>query len=306
MLGVVSALALLGNVPTSMEVRPGVLMPFMNLGGVHSHPSNYSAWLQMGGTGLDSALMYGDDIQVAVGNAVRDSGIKRDNLFITSKVPCCPSNFSAWCSWYDSEYRDLSAYTRAEIDARLLGVEQVDLILLHWPCATMEQTIATYRSLEEFALAGKARTIGISNFNSSAIDALYASGLRVPPAINQCGFSIGNHNTTNFGSDFKTVAKCREKGITYSAYSPLGGLSGVDILGNERVLAVGQAHNKSSAQVALRWLTQQGIVVVTASTAASHLKGDLDIFEFTLSEAEMAMLTEIGGLEAAATSIITV
>lgn len=281
-------------VPTSVEIAPGVNMPYINLGGVHSHPSNYTTWLELGGRGLDSALMYGDDVQVAVADAIQASRIPRGKLFVTSKVPCCPAPFTKWCQWYDAEFDELSAFTRAKIDARLLGVEVVDLVLLHWPCATMEQTIATYRSLEEFALAGKARAIGVSNFNASVIDALYAAGLRVPPAVNQCGFSVGNHNSSESGRDFETLSKCKERGITYSAYSPLGGLSGVDVLGNPVVKSIGQKHGKSSAQVALRWLTQQGVVVVTASDKASHLETDLEIFDFTLADDEMNALHKIG------------
>ena len=143
------------------------------------------------------------------------------------------------------------------------------------------------------ALVGKARAIGISNFNASAVDMLYAAGLRVPPSVNQCGFSIGGHNNTLFGRDFATLAKCKEKGITYSAYSPLGGLSGIDVLHEPRVEAIAAAHSKSTAQVALRWLTQQEVIVVTASTKASHLESDLGIFDFTLSAAEMAELKSI-------------
>jgi diketogulonate reductase-like aldo/keto reductase len=196
-------------------------MPYINLGGVHAKPSNYSAWLELGGTGLDAALIYGDDVQLHIGDAIASSGIPRKRLFVTSKVPCCPADwtmFSAgWCSWYTSEFEDVDAYTRASIDARLMGVEYVDLMLLHWPCDTMNQTLSAYRALEDYALAGKAKAIGLSNFNASAIDALYAAGLRVPPAVNQCGFSIGNHNSSLLGSDFETLAKCRENNISYAA-----------------------------------------------------------------------------------------
>jgi 2,5-diketo-D-gluconate reductase A len=280
-------------IPTAVEIAPGVSMPYINLGGVHSHPSNYSAWLDIGGRGLDTALMYGDDIQVEVGDAAKLSKLSRSDVFITSKVPCCPAGFSSWCTWYESNYKDLDAYTNGKIDLRLIGIDQVDLMLLHWPCATMADTVRTYKTLERFALDGKARAIGISNFNASAIDALYQSGLRVRPSVNQCGFSVGNHNNSSHGRDFETLAKCREKGITYSAYSPLGGLSGIDILKDPRVVQIGKTHNKSSAQVALRWVTQQGVVAVTASTSTDHLQSDLDIFDFTLTDAEMAALTKI-------------
>ena len=132
-----------------------------------------------------------------------------------------------------------------------------------------------------------------ANFNASAIDALYATGLRVPPVVNQCGFSIGNHNKSALGRDFATLKKCEEKNITYSAYSPLGGLSGVNVLGDPTVVGIGKAHNKSSAQVALRWVTQQGVVAVTASNKSSYDAEDLQIFDFTLSDAEMRALTAI-------------
>ena len=103
---------------------------------------------------------------------------------------------------------------------------------------------------------------------------------------------MGLFDSRHRGAD-ATLAKCRQKGITYSAYSPLGGLTSVDVLTNPTVVSIGKAHGKSSAQVALRWVTQQGIVPVTASTKASHLASDLDIFDFTLSEAEMAALKSV-------------
>ncbi|EOD24346.1 hypothetical protein EMIHUDRAFT_238572 [Emiliania huxleyi CCMP1516] len=281
----------LPRIPT-VTIAPGVEMPLINLGGVHSHPSNYSAWLQLGGRGLDTAMMYGDDVQV--GDAVAASGLPREELFLTSKVPCCPAeSFTSWCVWYDKEYKDLDAYTRSEIDTRLLGVARVDLLLLHWPCATMEETVATYRSLERFALDGKASAIGISNFNASAIDALFAAGLTVPPAVNQVGFSIGGHSESRLGRDLDTLRKCREKGIAFSAYSPLGGLSGVDVLHHPRVLKVAAAHNRSASQVALRWVTQQGVVAVSASSNPAHLASDLGSFSFNLTGAEMKALAEI-------------
>ena len=289
--GIVSAAMM---VPTSKEISPGVFMPYINLGGVHTHPSNYSAWLDLGGVGLDTALMYGDDVQLHVGDAIAAHG-RPDTLFVTTKVPCCPEGTlnTSWCAWYDSEYADLDAGTRGDIDLRLLGLDKVDLMLLHWPCNTMEQTIATYRALEDFQLAGKATNIGISNFNSTAIKALYAAGLRVPPVVNQCGFSIAGHSRPDAGRDFETLAECKRRNITYSAYSPLGGLSHVDVLHDPRVLQVAAHHQKSAAQVALRWVTQQEVVAVTASTNIEHLESDLQVFDFSLTGAEMDLLAKV-------------
>merc|ERR1712203_398478 len=120
-----------------------------------AYPSNYSAWLGLGAKGLDSAFMYGDDVQVAVGDAIAEK--IRDDLFVTSKVPCCPARFTKFCDWYASEYETLSPFGFGRGDARLLGVKQVDPMLLHWPCETMEQTVAAYRSLEDFQLRGYAK-----------------------------------------------------------------------------------------------------------------------------------------------------
>mmetsp|Transcript_37007 Transcript_37007/g.86423 ORF Transcript_37007/g.86423 Transcript_37007/m.86423 type:complete len:283 (-) Transcript_37007:224-1072(-) len=279
--------------PSTRTIAAGVAMPYVNLGGVHSHPSNYTLWLEKGGRGLDTALMYGDDVQLSMGDAIKASGIPRDQLFVTSKVPCCPARFTSWCSWYDSEYAELDAYTRATIDLRLLSVDHVDLMLLHWPCDTLEDTVRTYRSLERFQLSGKARAIGISNFNASAIDALFAAGLKVTPTVNQCGFSIGNHRNPKLGSDYDTLMKCRAKNITYSAYSPLGGLSGIPVLSNPAVQTVAKRHGKSTAQVALRWVTQQGVVAVTASNNSRYDAEDLDILDFSLDDSEMDTLKMI-------------
>lgn len=115
------------------------------------------------------------------------------------------------------------------------------------------------------------------------------------PAINQCGYSIGGHDAaeTAWGRDDPTVAACQAANITYSAYSPLGGWTKVDVLKDPNVLAVAATHNVSAAQVALRWVTQQQIVVVTSSDKVSHDEGDLAIFDFELSSAEMARLTAV-------------
>merc|ERR1712048_38260 len=107
------------------------------------------------------------------------------------------------------------------------------------------------------------------------------------------GFSIGNHDSEALGRSFQTLEHCKKVGITYEAYSPLGGLSGVDVLSDPTVKAVAQAHNKSTAQVALRWISQKGAIAVTASGKASHDQGDLGIFDFDLTSSEMLRLEHV-------------
>ena len=154
------------------EIAPGVVMPTVNCGGVTSKPSNYSAFLKLGGVGLDTALTYGTATQTSVGAAIKASGLPREKLFITTKVPCCPQKVvGQMCggSYTGSIAADVAR------DIKELGVGHVDLMLLHWGCDTMEQTIAAYKELEKIVMttendsSGVARAIGISNFNSTAM-----------------------------------------------------------------------------------------------------------------------------------------
>lgn len=284
------------SIGNSVEIAPGVVMPLMNLGGVSSKPSNFSLWLQLGGRGLDSAYEYGAEVQTSVGRAVRESGKSRSDLFITTKVPCCPNFYAYGCSKTgdDPAPQDLVRAATA-VDLAQLGMDSVDLLLLHMPCNTLEQTVMAYKALEQAKASGHARAIGVSNFNASLLDE-FLPRVSVPPAVNQCGFSIGGHkdSETFRGSDLATLQRCQTAGITYSAFSPLGGLSGIDIFSNPDVLAVAAAHGKTAAQVALRWVVQQGIPAVTASESADHDKADLDVFGFELSAEEMARLGAVG------------
>ena len=109
------------------------------------------------------------------------------------------------------------------------------------------------------------------------------------------GFSVGVRHSTRsapslWGSDEQTVAACKAAGVTYSAYSPLGGVTRYDVFGDPTAKAVGAAHNRSAAQVALRYLTQRGIPLITSSDSAVHVADDLSVFGFSLSDAEMAAL----------------
>ena len=176
-------------------------------------------------------------------------------------------------------------------------MDYVDLMLLHWPCDDLVDSVATYRALEPLVASGKARAIGVSNFNAELLAALAADPrTSVTPAVNQCNHAIGNHNASHSpgsGGDDATVAYCRAHGISYSAFSPLEGLSGGSVLKNAAVIAIGRAHNVSAAQVALRWQVQQGISVVTAASKSAYIAEDLDLWSFSLSAQEMATLSAI-------------
>ena len=145
-------------------------------------------------------------------------------------------------------------------------------------------------------VAGHTKAIGVSNFDAALLRELLADGSLTVPAVNQCSHAIGSHNASHMpadGGDDATAAFCKAHGILYSAYSPMGGLSGTDVFNIPEVIAIGKRHNVSGSQVALRWLVQQDIAVVTAAHKAPYIAQDLDVFSFELTSAEMATLSEI-------------
>lgn len=277
----------------TVEIAPSVFMPMINLG-----ISNHTLWLDAGGRGLDTALVYGDAAQEEVGHVVRRSSIPRHDLFVTTKVPCCPATtWERFCNASGSCAR-LGNDTESQIqhDLDTLGLDYVDLMLLHWPCDTLEESLNTYRAMERMVEAGTARAIGVSNFNASWLEQLYKQA-KIKPSINQCALSIGDHTAALWGRDDATVAMCKQLGVHFEAYSPLGGWArgGTGaILNNPTVKSIAVKHNKSSAQVALRWLVQQDIIVVTASNEIAYDEADLDIFDFSLTSDEMSTLANIG------------
>ena len=155
--------------------------------------------------------------------------------------------------------------------------------------------MSAYRAMEDMVEAGTARAIGVSNFNASWLERLYNEA-KVKPSINQCALSIGDHTSSLWGRDDATVEMSKKLGVTFEAYSPLGGWArgGTGhILNDPTVKSIGEAHNKSAAQVALRWLVQQDIAVVTASNDIEYDESDLELWDFVLTDDEMQQLSSI-------------
>jgi len=278
--------------PAQVEIAPGVIMPMINHGS-----GNQTLWLEMGGRGMDTAYDYGPDNQGSLAMAVRSGLASRSEVFITTKIPCCPSGFFGYATsrCADASVNINSPEQEIAKGLELEGITEADLLLLHWPCDKMEDSIAVYKTMEKALAKGLTRAIGVSNFNASALDTLMKA-TTIKPAVTQNSISIGNHFNAKMGSDEETLKYCKEHGITVAAWSPLGGTSdkGTSIFNNTVVSAVAKSHGKSNAQVALRWLVQQGIAPVTAGENAKHLREDLDIFGFNLTQDEMTHLSTIG------------
>ena len=185
---------------------------------------------------------------------VRESGLNRSEIFITTKIYCA-GNASG-------------AVAAIESDLQQLGLPQVDLVLIHRPtaypghpeqCQNAAQRAATWQGLEQALKAGKTRAIGVSNFNDTELGALLETA-KVPPAVNQCQLSVGSH-------DDATIDFCRAHGITYEAYSPLRG----NEMSQQAVKKIAATHGKSGAQVILRWIVQQGHILATSADNTEYL-----------------------------------
>lgn len=295
-----------------VEIAPGVYMPLVNLGG-----GDHAEWFRLGGRGADTAYDYGDDNQNEVGRAVRSSTVPRSELFVTTKIPCCPapdwcSKSGGWWEWPDVAGEDGHALGHgsardvrkiAEHNFEKLGLDYVDLMILHFPCATPELSLQRYRVLEALHSEGKVRAIGVSNFDAQQLTAL-VSQAAVPPAVNQFGFGLGTPQTGWMadladGRGDRTaaaLARTQALNVTAMAYGPLGRTTGgrkESILLDPTVGEVATVHGVSSAQVALRWVVQKGVAVVTSGTNTAHYAEDVAVTRFALDGAEMAKLAKI-------------
>jgi diketogulonate reductase-like aldo/keto reductase len=221
--------------------------------------------LHQGYRHVDTAYVYGNELDV--GWAVRESGVPRNEIFVTTKL------------WNDHQGYD-AAKRAFEISLKRLGLDYVDLYLLHWP--VHGKRLDSWEALEELQVEGLARSIGVSNFLVPHLQELLASSQRAP-AVNQI-------ELIPFLQRRDTVALCREQGIVVEAYSPL---THGQRLGHPSVAAVATEVARSPAQVLLRWGVQHGFVVLPKSTRATRIAENADLFGFELSSAQMALLDSL-------------
>ncbi len=255
------------SLTTTVTLHDAVEMPQLGLGVFKSEPgpeveSAVTEALELGYRHIDTAEIYKNE--EGVGRAVAASGIDRGEIFITTKV---------WNSdqGYDS--------TLAAVDASLgrLGMEYVDLYLVHWP--KPEHTHDTWRAMEQLQMDGKARAIGVSNFLVHHLDQL-AERASVMPSINQIEFHPHLQSP-------ELVAYCDARGIVVEAWSPLKHGQIIDDL---ELKTIADAHGVSVAQVALRWMLQRGIVTIPKSVTPARIAQNADLYGFVLSDGEVAAI----------------
>lgn len=220
---------------------------------------------------VDTAQMYKNE--KAVGAGIKSSGIARDEIFLTTKI------------WPDEFARD--AFRRATDERlKLLGVDQVDLLLLHWPSKTvpLAETIEALNAARE---AGHTKHIGVSNFTTAMIDE--AVSLSAAPLVTD---QVEYHP---FLSQAKVLATLAKHGMALTAYCPIARGKAVD---DPTLSEIGQRHGKSATQVALRWLVQQdGVIAIPRSSNEGRIAENLAIFDFELTADEMTKIHGLGSPE---------
>ena len=217
---------------------------------------------------IDTAFRYGN--QRGVGQGIRDSGIARAELFVTTKL--------------DGEFQG-NQRAIAGLDECLsqLGLDYVDLLLIHWPLPQRDEYIATWKTFETLVAAGKTRSIGVSNFKPAHLDRLLAE-TTIRPVANQIQLNPRitrpEHVAYDHAHDIVTVA-----------WSPLG--QGSDLLNEPTLATIAATYGKTPAQIVLRWDIELGIVAIPRSSNPARLAQNLDIFDFTLTAAEIAAISAL-------------
>ncbi|MFJ1765132.1 aldo/keto reductase [Amycolatopsis sp. NPDC088138] len=255
-----------------IELNNGVRMPQLGFG-VFQVPdaetkAAVKAALEAGYRSIDTAAVYGNE--AGVGQALAESGVARDELFITTKL------------WNSAQGYDATLKAFDESLAKL-GLEQLDLYLIHWPTPERDKYLDTWKAFEKLYADGRVRAIGVSNFQPAHLERLLDAA-EVPPALNQVELHpyLQQHEVREFGA---------KNGIATEAWSPLA--KGGSLLGDPIVAELAVKHARTPAQIVLRWHLQLGNVVIPKSVTPSRIQENFDLFGFTLTEEELESLTPL-------------
>jgi diketogulonate reductase-like aldo/keto reductase len=258
------------NLMSRLKLNSGTEMPVFGfgtyrLGGEKKVKESVHAALEAGYRLIDTAQMYGNEQYI--GEAVRESGIPREEIFVTTKLD-----------------NDQHGYGMAKIsfdrsmDRLKLGY--IDLFLIHWPVAGLR--LESWRALVDIYKQGKVKAIGVSNYTIGHLKELFGdSGIR--PAVNQVEF-----NPFNFRSEL--LSFCKEEGIKIQGYTPL---SRADKFRNPVVKEISYKYSKTPAQIFLRWALQHNVIPVPKSSHKERIEENADIFDFKIEDEDMEILNSL-------------
>jgi 2,5-diketo-D-gluconate reductase A len=258
------------QIPT-IELPGEVSIPQFGLGVFQVPPEetteNVTHAIEAGYRHIDTATMYRHEAQI--GRALRDSGLPRDEVFVTTKL----------------RGSQQGADTRVALEQSLerLGLDHVDLYLIHWPLPRLDRYVESWLVMEELAAAGLTKAIGVSNFLPEHLDRL-ASASSTVPAVNQIELHPREPQLAQRADDAR-------RGIVTEAWSPLTNAG--DLLGVPTLVEIGERYDKTPVQVVLRWHVQQGIVVIPKASHVDRLRQNLDVVDFSLSDDDLARIATL-------------
>ncbi|MGW4751842.1 aldo/keto reductase [Streptomyces chartreusis] len=224
--------------------------------------------LEAGYRSIDTAAIYGNE--AGTGRAIAASGVPREDIFVTTKL------------WNGDQGYD-STLRAFDTSLEKLGLEYVDLYLIHWPAPSRDSYVDTYKAFEKLHADGRIRAIGVSNFLPEHLERLFGE-TSVVPAVNQ--IELHPHLQQH-----ASRALHAERGIATEAWSPLG--SGKGLLEVPAIVAIAQKHGRTPAQVVLRWHLQIGNVVIPKSVTPSRIKENIEVFDFSLDDEDLAAISAL-------------
>ncbi|KUN03422.1 oxidoreductase [Streptomyces yokosukanensis] len=224
--------------------------------------------LEAGYRSIDTAAIYGNE--KGTGKAIATSGVPREEVFLTTKVWNADQGYDAALRAFDTSLTKL-------------GTDYVDLYLIHWPLPSKDLYVETYKAFEKIHSDGRAKAIGVSNFLPEHLDRLIAE-TNVIPAVNQ--IELHPHLQQHAAREFHA-----EQGIATEAWSPLG--QGKGLLEVPAIVAIAQKHGRTPAQIVLRWHIQLGNVVIPKSVTPSRIKENIEVFDFSLDDEDLAAISAL-------------
>ena len=257
------------TIPT-LTLNDGTTIPQLGFGVFQVDPVEteriVSDALEVGYRHIDTAAVYRNE--EGVGRAIAASGIPRDELYITTKL-------------WNKDQGTQSAFDAMDSSLEKLGLESVNLYLIHWPRPDLDRYVETWHALEQIQAAGKATSIGVSNFHVPHLERVLAEGT-VVPAVDQIELhpAFAQHEIRDFA---------RGAGIEIESWGPLG-QGKYDLFGMPAVASAAAAHGVSPAQVVVRWHLQSGLIVFPKSNSRERMAQNFDILGFELSADEMAAI----------------
>jgi len=254
----------------SLTLNNNVEMPMLGLGTWQTDAGEevenaVQTALQMGYRHVDTAKIYRNE--ASVGKAIRNSNIPEDEIFVTTKL------------WDGDQGYDSALHAFDESQERL-GINTIDLYLIHWPKPKNDR-MDSWKALERLYDEGRVRAIGVSNYAPHHLEELLASA-NVPPAVNQTEL-----HAYNFQSRLDTVEMCRKNGIVLTGYSPLAHAERMD---DPKLNEIASKYERTPAQILLRWLLQQGVIVIPKSANEKRIRENSEIFDFEITEDDMAAM----------------